>query len=196
MTTTAAFEFLLSDERERLIYGVFKRLHLTPLHPQYQDFLQESRIIFVEAYLAYQKRHPTMENEHDLMLFAYQRIRWRLLDMLRKEQQHRSNCQSMDIMLNDESDAPLGFDLADPATRDTEEETVNCELYERLLQECTENEAKYLRESFLFMRPITQIAKMHGVSRQSVYNWRTGVQRKAKIIFAADDSAASKSLSA
>lgn len=191
MTITAAFDFLLSEERERVIYGVLKRLHVTPIHPQYQDLLQEGRIIFTEAYQAYKKLHPTAENERDLMLFAYQRIRWRLLDILRKEQQHLSNCLSMESILSaGESSPELSFEAADPATLDLEDETLNCELYEHLLAKCTANEAKYLRQSFVFMRSMTEIAKMYGVSRQTIYNWRAGIQRKARYLLAEELSAA------
>ena len=192
MTTKAAFNFLLSEERERVVYGVLKKLHVGPLHPQYQDFLQEGRIIFAEAYLAYKKLHPASDNEHDLMLFAYQRIRWRLLDILRKEQHHISNCQSMESLLpsTNGTTSEIVFEAVDPTTFDTEEETLNCELYERLLKQCTKNEAKYLQQSFLFMRPIAEIARMYGVSRQTIYNWRAGIQQKAKSILDEETPAA------
>ncbi|KRL02610.1 sigma-70 family RNA polymerase sigma factor [Liquorilactobacillus capillatus] len=190
MTREEAFRFLFSEERERLIYGVCKRLHLSPQNPQYQDYLQEARIIFTDAYMAYKKLNPKMDDEKALMLFAYQRIYWRLLDMLRRERRNQVNCQNIEGVHNDESDTEVSLDLVDPTTYNLEDETLHFELYQRLLALCTPNEAKYLRESFLYVRPITQIAKMYGVSRQTIYKWRAGVQVKARILLAEEKPAA------
>ena len=78
--------FLMNDKRITIVYGVLKSLGISPRRDDYDDFVQDASIIFAQAYADFLQETDEVENERDLMCFAYQRIRWRLLDRLRRQQ--------------------------------------------------------------------------------------------------------------
>lgn len=78
--------FLMSDKRITIVHGVLKSLGISPRRDDYDDFVQDASIIFAQAYADFLQEKDEVENERDLMCFAYQRMRWRLLDRLRRQQ--------------------------------------------------------------------------------------------------------------
>ncbi|MDO4903888.1 MAG: sigma factor [Limosilactobacillus sp.] len=78
-TTEEAFNYLMSRNNLAIIYGVLKKLNVNKNIYYYQDLFQEGVITFVEAYLDYDGEMPKFG------AYAYQRIYWRLLDLLRRQ---------------------------------------------------------------------------------------------------------------
>ena len=74
-------------QNDQLIHGVMKRLHIFVTNKDYQDYLQEARIIFAETYQTYhlQKRDPDK-----FKVYVFQKLLWRMTDLLRQEQKYQS----------------------------------------------------------------------------------------------------------
>ena len=83
------FEYVLSSSRERVIHAVLHRLHLTPGTPLYEDLFVEGQLLFAAAYADYCTRF-TAQDEHQIIMYASQRIRWGLIDYLRRERRHQA----------------------------------------------------------------------------------------------------------
>ena len=83
------FEYVLSSSRERVIHAVLHRLHLTPGTPLYEDLFVEGQLLFAAAYADYCTRF-TVQDEHQIIMYASQRIRWGLIDYLRRERHHQA----------------------------------------------------------------------------------------------------------
>lgn len=83
------FEYVLSSSRERVIHAVLHRLHLTPGTPLYEDLFVEGQLLFAAAYADYCARF-TAQDEHQIIMYASQRIRWGLIDYLRRERRHQA----------------------------------------------------------------------------------------------------------
>ena len=76
----------MTDKRITIVHGVLKSLGISPRRDDYDDFVQDASIIFAQAYADFLRDSDHSANERDLMCFAYQRMRWRLLDRLRHQQ--------------------------------------------------------------------------------------------------------------
>ncbi|USS86146.1 hypothetical protein M3M38_05470 [Fructilactobacillus cliffordii] len=82
-TTQQGFDFLLEGDHEVVIYGVLKRLNVRPFHTYYHDLVQEGRLAFVSAYEKYLHERS---NQKQMLGYIYQSVKWKLLDVLRKQQ--------------------------------------------------------------------------------------------------------------
>lgn len=82
------FAYLLQAEHEKVIYGVLKHLHVSRQDPDYEDLVVEGQLVFAQAFCMYCESHAIVK-EAEVMPYLYQKIKWRLLDVLRKR--HVSN---------------------------------------------------------------------------------------------------------
>lgn len=78
------FAYLLQAEHEKVIYGVLKRLNVSRQSPDYEDLVVEGQIAFAQAYCIYCQTHDSV-TEKVVMPYLYQKVKWRLLDLLRKQ---------------------------------------------------------------------------------------------------------------
>lgn len=81
------FELGFQDalKNQRLIHGVLKRVHIYTTRVDYDDYFQEAMILYAETYNKY------CQDKKDLTKFnsyVYQKLTWRLTDMLRREQKY------------------------------------------------------------------------------------------------------------
>ena len=160
-----AFDFLFAGDHERILHAALKRLHLSPLHADYDDYLQESRLLFLKIY----QRFPDnpLEKPHQFLAYAHQKVYWTLLDRLRKERrqdQHRAEGDHETLL------ASL------PATRVPQEDVERRLTQERLLKvihaQGTLGEWTYLSGTLVDQLTPSEIARRCNVSRQTVYRWR------------------------
>lgn len=73
------------DQYSGMVHGALKRLGMWRMHPEYEDFVQQGLIKLVEAYETYPR---DLEQEEYLKQFggyAYQRVYWHMIDLLRKQ---------------------------------------------------------------------------------------------------------------
>ncbi|WP_129045456.1 sigma-70 family RNA polymerase sigma factor [Companilactobacillus metriopterae] len=86
MNLEEGFELAIQDEK--LIHGVLKKLGIWQNNPSYQDYLQEGFIIYARAYVDYCKRNDNLEKFN---VYVYQKLRWRILDLMRQNQRFEDN---------------------------------------------------------------------------------------------------------
>lgn len=161
------FAYLLQAEHEKVIYGVLKHLHVSRQDPDYEDLVVEGQIAFAQAYCAYCQAHDSV-TEEAVMPYIYQKIKWRLLDLLRKQTRTKqrecglpenadelwivANCQNDDVIIRD--------------------------LLERLWNLCTPKERKFLELQLYSNLNLVKTAKMLEISRKTVYNYKRSILRK------------------
>ncbi|GEO70125.1 RNA polymerase sigma factor [Levilactobacillus acidifarinae] len=160
-----AFNFLFTGDHERILHAALKRLHLSPIHADYDDYLQESRLLFLKVY----QRFPDnpLEKPHQFLAYAQQKIYWTLLDHLRKERRRAQ-------YLAEGDHETLLAEL--PAARLPQTDVEGRLSQERLLQaihaQGTLGEWTYLSGTVVNQLTPAEIARQCGVSRQTVYRWR------------------------
>ncbi len=178
-TMTEGLSFLLANERTKLIHGVLKSLYLRPSDDDYQDCFQEGCLLFAQAYCDFPQE--INEHENDLMHFAYQRIRWRLLDQRQRASWQASHCEcSLDSPALSTTQKELLF--LDPASNSPLAVTAKNDLFARLANDCTTKQRNYLLSVVVRHLTDSEIAQYYGVSRQTVYQWKKGVVAKARQI--------------
>lgn len=147
-----------------LILGALKKCHITPTHPEFDDYLQRARIELLIAHRHYQ---TDVENHPPFRPFVYQKIYWATLDAIRKEQRRFDKDVIEDSFLE-----------SIPQEEDMTCCLVASDLYHELLALLSKDETHFLNDRFFEQLTISQIAKKHHVARQTVYRWRDGVRKK------------------
>lgn len=72
-------------QNQKLIHGVLKRIHIFVTRSDYDDYFQEATILYAQTYVKY------CQTEDDLSKFnryVFQKLKWRLTDMLRQEKRY------------------------------------------------------------------------------------------------------------
>ncbi len=72
-------------QNQKLIHGVLKRVHIFVTRCDYDDYFQEAMILYAQTYVKY------CQTEDDLSKFnpyVFQKLTWRLTDMLRQEKRY------------------------------------------------------------------------------------------------------------
>ncbi|KRN58926.1 RpoE, DNA-directed RNA polymerase specialized sigma subunit, sigma24-like [Pediococcus inopinatus] len=167
-TIQAGFNFLLQDDNEKIIFGAAKRLHISPVQTNYDDFIQEGYLAFVQAYA----RYPSLvaDDPQKFRVFAYQAVYWRLLDLIRQTSRVAEKIQFDQETLDaqPQSSGDLAFDAI-----------YTDQLFQELYQCCTLAEQNFLKDCYVLHLKNNEIAAKHHVSRQCVSNLRRSVGNKA-----------------
>ncbi len=179
-TLCEGFSFLLQNDRQRLIHGVLKGLYMRPSDLQYDDYFQDACLIFAKTYVDF-SGDPT-KNTEDFMHYAYQRIRWRLLDQIRRARwQDDKNEMSLDNPILSETQREVL--CLDPHSNNPLERASSRDFFNRLVAAgCPARQRKYLHAVLDLGLNDSEIARHYGVSRQTVYAWRQGVIRRARML--------------
>lgn len=173
-----ALNYLLEHNRIRVIYGVLKHLHVSPQTAYYEDLVTEGVLLFMQAYLDYQRKNDEI-NEKQLLGYAYRKIKWGLLDLLRKEWKLESY-QSLSPATQPEETEPLSQLMAQS---DLAEDYEFWELVRQIIMICTPSERKFLLKRLFYGYSVAEIAAQEGVSRQTVNNWKIRLQEKSREFF-------------
>ncbi|MGM9891253.1 sigma-70 family RNA polymerase sigma factor [Limosilactobacillus sp.] len=160
-------EDLFCDKRITIVYGVLKRLHITPLHSDYDDLFQEGCLAYAAAYADFTNQPSTT----NLAAFAYQRIYWRLLDLLRRRQYGEG---LQEYSLDDQPLLECG--QTDPALG----HVLNAAYFTALARHCSLNQRRYLHAKLNHQLSDRQIADYYAVSPAAVYQWKKGLIAKAR----------------
>lgn len=174
---TEGLTFLTNDKRIIIVHGVLKSLGVNRYRNDYDDLAQEAALIFAYAYATYPSDVTDPANERELMCFAYQRMRWRLLDILRRGQfeQELFSC-SLD---NDEQQDAYQECLIDRQSANPFANFEQADFLGFLYQHCKKNQQDYLIAKLNHHLTDKEIALTHGVSRQAVHQWKAGVINRA-----------------
>lgn len=79
-----ALNYLIENNRIKVIYGVLKQLHVSPTTAYFEDLVSEGELLFIQAYIDYQRKNEELD-EQRLMGYAFRKIKWGLLDLLRRK---------------------------------------------------------------------------------------------------------------
>lgn len=168
---TNGLTFLVTDKQIAVVYGVLKRLHISYYSDCYDDLFQEGCLAFGEAFATY----PGCPQADDrFMAYAYQRIYWRLLDILRQSNQHNQQAVSSDADQN-----PVDF-VVDPRPAWEEEHLVNADYFTTLAAHCSFNQRRYLDAKLNRQWSDKEIADHYQVSPSAVHQWKAGLIAKAR----------------
>lgn len=175
---SAGLSFLMCDKRITIVHGVLKSLHISPRRDDYDDFVQEASLIFAQAYAAYPADATDPANEHELMGYAYQRMRWRILDKLRHEQLEKSRlAYALD---NDDISTEYECLLIDPQSTNPFAHREEGDFLGYLYHHCTTNQQRYLIAKLNHHLTDKEIALVYGVSRQAVHQWKKSTINRAR----------------
>lgn len=72
-------------QNQRLVHGALKRAHIYTTRVDYEDYFQEAMIIYAKTYQQFFQKAGDMDKFHS---FIFQKLVWRLLDMLRQEKKY------------------------------------------------------------------------------------------------------------
>lgn len=167
LTDDLARDFLFVHES--VVYGVLRACHVSYTQVHFDDYLQIGRLTLVNAYEVFPDPLGYEENYYRFTGFAYQRVRWAILDECRKATKERERaCALPDASLLEE-----GFLI------DSREEAVVCaDLFQAMLCCLNEQEKKYVEDAVTLGLSVTAIAKKYGVSRKTVYQWKKRIGKK------------------
>lgn len=174
---TTGLKFLTYHNRIALIHGVLKGLGIPRSRDDYQDLVQEGCLVFADVYAKYPK---PITDERQLMRFAYQKIRWRLLDYLRHQQRAISiaECSLDDEVLNNTALETL---LVDESTITPFIQLEYRNFFSDLVRWCSPTARQYLLATLaLQLTTLTEIANYYGVSRQAVSQWKKRFLQEAR----------------
>lgn len=160
----------LLKEHHVLLLGVLKTCHITGQHPLFEDYLQLARIKFIETYRDWKKEQEDLEG---FPSYVFTRLRWYLTDLQRQE---------MKRLVTDDISIMTETDLTQAGLVDFAEDLATNDLLEKLLSISTEQETFFLVDVLYHQLTVTDIAKKHHVSRQTVYNWKQSLQKKYRLI--------------
>lgn len=167
----AAYRFLYDGDHETILYAVMKQLHIWPNRADYEDYLQEARILFPEIYVAFPE-NPEVK-PHQFLAYAQQKLYWALLDKLRQERK-RVDRQSP----GDQEEL-----LTAVASDDDILDAIGQSDFRQYLLKLVGGAGKTGEWRFLVGTLVDQltadeIVQRHGVSRNTVYKWRRSLLRR------------------
>ncbi|MDO1604754.1 sigma-70 family RNA polymerase sigma factor [Lactobacillus sp. YT155] len=154
-TITDGFE--LAMQNRRVIYGALKKVNIYRNRFDYEDYVQEAMIIYAKCFCKY----PPKLQEIDFNKYAYQKIVWSMLDLLRKE------CRYKEIhVLDNYEELEFGyedcFDLIG--------------MFEKI--KLSHLERKVLVEHLLNRTPLTDLAIKLGVTARYLRKIRNNIKLK------------------
>lgn len=163
-----AYEFLMTGDHDKIIYGALKKLSILKGDDRFDDFVQEAWLIFPELYDRF-PGNPEMERKRALAYFHNALYR-RFLNILRYQKYRQASPEEVaDILEQDFSQSQI------EQQRQAEQLYVQDQL-DAVYAKVGRCERHYLEDALVHQLTPTEIARKRGVSRQTVYGWRRRAQ--------------------
>lgn len=157
------------DQYSGMVHGALKRLGVWHMHPDYDDFVQQGLMKLVEAYETYPNDLEQAEYLQKFGGYAYQKVYWHMIDMLRKQKRKWES----------EMAWPEDLEGQQPDTHlSIEQGYQEMDLLAQMLPLLTVKEQAYLVDAVVNRLSVTEIAQKQGVSRKTVYEWKKRVAEK------------------
>lgn len=115
------------------------------------------------------------------MGYAYRKIKWGLLDLLRKEWKQESKMIRPTEQDGDQEISPEQMLRTDESTMSDDYEF--WELVRQIAMVCNDNERKFLIKRLFYGYSVAEIAQQEGVSRQTVNYWKNCIKKKSQKFF-------------
>lgn len=162
----------LLSQYNGVIYQAMKQTGIYKSSPDFEDFYQNGCIKLFEAYQTCSEDPLSEENRYQFVKYSGQKLRWFFLDEKRKEKNH---AERTEFASEERLEHVPSFDYFE-AEFEFQEQAA------QLMHCLTAKELLFLRERFFLGLSVTDIAKKHGVSRKTVYQWRNTLQEKARFL--------------
>lgn len=177
MNTTAKRKLLPELEldffevHQPIVYGCLRSLGIYLNNSNYDDFKQIGFLALVEAYEAFPQSMLEEEAFYQFTGFAFQKVKWKILDEMRRTNRIYEQEISIEKEELDRINNPVFLQ---------EERRLLFLMLESLMEHLNQNEQEYLFETVINQRTVTEFAKLKGVSRKTVYEWKKNIARKLK----------------
>ncbi|WEG73805.1 hypothetical protein [Vagococcus intermedius] len=164
-------ELSFFTENQKMIHSILKRCHIYPYSPDYEDFVQIGRLLFLQIL-----EKTAVLSLDNLPLakrpsYIYQQLYWRLRDEQRRYLRYKTKIEPRDVALDLES--PLLNPQIDFS------ETLNAkEILLELLPLLTSAERLLLLTLIHHPTSLNDYAKKNQLPRSSVYRYRKNIQKK------------------
>lgn len=157
------------EQHSKIVHGALKKLNVNWKHADYDDFVQQGLLKLVEAYETFPEDLEQEEFLYQFTGFAYTKVRWHILDLLRKQKRKWDREMPWPEELeSNQPDTQLPFEQA----------YQEMDLLKEMLPLLTKNEQSYLLDAVVNQLSVTEIAEKQGVSRKTVYQWKKRVSEK------------------
>ena len=180
MKTITEEQLKLLENNLNIIYAVLNRCHIYPSHPDYDDYLQLGRLIFLSTLLTYPKPYNTLDQWHTFVGYVSQQIYWRFIDELRRQPQNKYDILSLnsDYLAHN----------PDPAGEDFIHQLETKEQLQLLMNELTYLEQHLLRELINHDLTVNAYAKKFKIPRSTAYKRRQSIQNKYRDLLASQEN--------
>jgi len=146
------------------------RMNLSRSRSDYDDYFQLGLMTLMDTYETCTSDPLQEDNRYIFVSYASRKIMWVYLDEIRKT----SKKGATEALLSDEV-------MLNLPCEDTFEDILETEdLYRTLSERLSPQERSYLDDAYIHGLNITEIAKKNGISRKTVYKWRSQIQTKAE----------------
>lgn len=166
MTDEQLVDYMIAHED--LLVLALSKCFIYRTSANFDDCMQIARLAFLDAGHSFQRNFKTEKDFDAFRGYAYRRIRWKVLDAIRKEQPVRT----YSVALTDE----LSEYVSEPTALDFEASILLEELIDKVKEEVTDEDRELINELVYEQLTISEIAARHNVSRQTIYNRRKKVQ--------------------
>lgn len=177
-TMRDGFLHLTLHHNDRLIKISLYKLHIYPDHRQYDDLYQEGCLAYAKAYVSFDGDPETYADLDWFQAYAYRRIYWRLLDLLKHSWNY---VQAQETSVDQSQATNLALQAqADPSASQALQKADLEHALRYIRAHSTPLQNQYL--SLVLDADLTnaEIARILGISRQSVYELRRRVQEVVK----------------
>ncbi|MCQ9210464.1 sigma-70 family RNA polymerase sigma factor [Granulicatella seriolae] len=165
----------LLEQYEPLIHHTLKTMNLTSYHTDYQDLLQNGRILLIEAYLTSKEDAFEEPSRYRFANYAKKSIRWMCLDHFRKT----NKISQKEVITGDQV-------LVDTQDLQHEHDYQSLE-YKELLDKIQRKLSPHEWQVFLALldeeKSRKQIAADLQIDRKRLYRQRKRIQEKIKVFF-------------
>lgn len=161
MQTLRQQGFAAALQNQAVITSVLQRYHITPSHPEFDDYYQEGLLAYVAAYCQYQTGHHSISQAN----YIYTKVRQRVIDLLRQR-----DCYTR----------YFGAASAPEPSADHENQWLQRLQLQQLLSALEKDERRLLMLLYHDNCPVPEICARMQISRRTLYRKRKKILAKLK----------------
>ena len=155
---------------EPILHHSLKRCYIRPFDPNYEDFLQEARIIFLTTIRDYDRPYETQEDWGRFVGYVSQRLYWRILTLLRPE----ITFKERHLLLDSKKFRFLTRNFSKNDMKAVDE----ADFLDWLRTHLTPSEQRILNEVILDGERLGKFAEKHGIAAKTLYRHRQILHKK------------------
>lgn len=153
-----------------IVIHCLNKINLPRSRNDYDDYFQLGLMTLIDTYETCTSDPLQEDNRYIFVSYASRKIMWVYLDEIRKASKKGAN----ETLLSNEVLMNL------PCASTFEAILEADDVYHKLSERLTPQERCYLNDAYIYGLNITEIAKKNGISRKTVYKWRSQIQTKAE----------------